>query len=93
MEHEKQSCTFRPMIDNSFDSLQKSLIPDYNKMNTTAIEKFLERQADARLRKETADEMAKSKPGSGNSWQNKVTKPKPPKLLKHVKSNSKIIEK
>ena len=55
---------------------------NYDKMNTKSIERFLVRQIDARQRKHDADAWEQSKPGSGRSWKNKVTKPKTPRTLK-----------
>jgi len=48
--------------------LQKSLFVDYNKMNTKSIEKFLERQIEARNRKEVDEKMQYKKAGSGQNW-------------------------
>jgi len=48
-EDEKyQHCTFQPMTEVSKDSYQAALRPDYTKLNTKSIEKFLGRQIDAR---------------------------------------------
>ena len=59
-------------------------------MNTKAIEKFLERQMEARQRKEVSEERKKQMAGSGLNWQNKVTIPITPRILKNDSSKAKL---
>ena len=66
--------------------MQKSMNVDYEKMNTKAIEKFIQRQVDARDSKKKDEEDKSKKVGSGNNWQNKITKPITPRTLKMSKS-------
>ena len=80
-EYEKnQDCTFRPETQVSKVSLTKSLHPDYTKLNTKAIEKFLERQIDARIKKEKELKRVKKMAGMGQRWKNEITVPITPKL-------------
>ena len=65
---EQRNCTFRPQIHNSNSTLPMALHADYNKMNTKAIEKFIERQIDARQRKEINEDLQKTKAGGGFTW-------------------------
>ena len=70
--------------------MQRALQPDYSKMNTKAIEKFLERQMEARQRKEVSEERKKQMAGSGLNWQNKVTIPITPRIMKNESSKAKL---
>ena len=45
-------CTFKPKIEKSGKTLIKAKYVDYSKMNTKSIEKFIERQMDAKMKKE-----------------------------------------
>mmetsp|Transcript_18199 Transcript_18199/g.31151 ORF Transcript_18199/g.31151 Transcript_18199/m.31151 type:complete len:165 (-) Transcript_18199:177-671(-) len=79
-----QDCTFRPKVSGvSVEALSNILTPDYSKMNTKAIEKFIDRQIVSRLRKMDQVRRHDNYVGNGKHWQNKVTVPKTPKLLKH----------
>jgi len=85
VEIEQQSCTFKPMLRHSELSLNKSLQVDYSKMNTKSIEKYIERQVNARGMKEAQEVIASKQAGSGHNWKNKVTRPITPKLSGHSK--------
>ena len=76
---ELEDCTFKPRVNKPGNV--KSLKANYNNMNTRSIEKFLDRQSQARSRKIVDEEYKKRTAGSGLNWRNKVTKPKSPKNL------------
>lgn len=73
-----KDCTFKPETKESKESIRLKV--DYSKMNSQAIQKFLDRQNEARLRREKSEEKIKKLPGSGNIWKNKVTKPISPEI-------------
>ena len=50
-----KDCTFKPTI-SSKEAMKKSLNVDYSKMNSKSIQKFLDRQNEARMRKEKSQE-------------------------------------
>ena len=75
---ELEDCTFKPKVNKS---TIKSLKANYNNMNRRSIEKFLDRQNQARARKVVDEEYSKRTAGSGLNWKNKVTKPKSPTNL------------
>jgi len=58
---------------------------NYNSINSNSIYKYIKRIDDARTQKEEDDKILQKKPGHGNLWTGKNTRPKTPELLKNYK--------
>lgn len=82
MMKEQSGCTFKPAIEQSSHTISKALFVDYSQMNTRAIEKFIERQLEAKQRKIDLELQIQRKAGSGNVWKPKLTKPVTPRAAK-----------